>query len=88
MRLKTYETEKELKDALDEYLLTGFFIEDEKKDIITLVKMNISKVIMHIILIFVLWVIGSLFLGIFFGISSAPLGRRCITISMKNLKLF
>lgn len=73
MRIKTYETEKEFKDALDDYLLTGFSIEDEKKDMVTLVKMNISKVIMHIILIFVCWVIGSFFLGIFFGISSAPL---------------
>lgn len=64
MRIKTYENEKAFKDALEDYLLTGYSIEDERKDKITLTKMKTSKIILYIGIIFISWVIGSLFMSI------------------------
>lgn len=72
MIVKTYETKKDFKDAIDDYLLMGFSIEDEREDKITLKKMKMSKVLLHLGLIFIFWIIGSFFLSIFFAMSFAP----------------
>lgn len=71
MIIRTYETKKEFKDAMDDYLLMGFSIEDERSNKITFRKMNMSKIILHLGIIFICWMIGSAFLSIFFQINHA-----------------
>lgn len=61
MEIKIYDTEKEFKEAIDDYLLLGFSIKNEEPNKVTMKKMKASKIFIHIIIIFFGWLFGSFF---------------------------